>query len=659
MRKTTKMGIPQKGTFFVILAILLLNFGFLNSPETRSVTPTGFSTPELAPVISSDSPIQLNESDITTFLDETITTHMDENHVAGITVSVVKDGEVLFAKGYGYADLAEETPVTGNETLFGIASISKTFTATAVMQLVENGTLDLDEDINNYLESFRIPLMPDASPITLGHLLTHTAGFEESWEAIFYPSFEDLPYLDEFLGEYLPARVFPPGYIQSYSNLGSALVGLIIQEVTGTPFAQYVEDHILKPLGMNSTTAFQLSNGSLMTRHSEGYSYSSDRFILLPHFYCAVPPAGGMSSTAQDMAKFMLMFLNEGVYNNKRILTEESVLQMQAEHVKGHPSINGIGYGFYARTLNNQTFVGHTGGMPSFSSVLALLPKEECGIFISVNTDTGSYGEILTSFMDRYYPAPPIIAKEPLPTTPERLSLFEGYYLPTRRPYVDLDESMISICGSLITQIVVLEENSLLVRSNYLPIDGMSFVEVDDLVFHDKSGQTDIQIAFREEGSGNITFMFLSLSALTAMEKLHSWYLRVIGPKSLEFDEGETNHQILWSVSAADWQESTYSIHRNGSRVFTGNWSSSGTIVYDLNTLDVGIYNFTIVVEDVFNDIATHTVFVHVSSQSVDITSYTSSASLSVASSTTPSWTFPLFLFSVIIILPIRRSKRL
>ncbi len=237
--------------------------------------------------------------------------------------------------------------------------------------------------------------------------------------------------------------------------------------------------------------------------------------------------------------------------------------------------------------------------------------------------------------------------------------MFEGYYLPTRKPYADLDESEISICGNIITQIDAMEDNSLLVRSNYLSIDGMSFVEVEDLVFRDKSGETDIRITFRDEGSGNISFMFLSLSALTAMEKLHSWYLEVTGPETLEFDEGKTNQNILWSVTAADWQACNYTIYRNGSNIATG---TGNIIVQDLNALDAGIYNYTIVVEDILKDKAIHTVIVHVTSQSTE-TSYSSSTvsittTSSIIPSTTPSWDFLLFILSFIIILPVRRWKR-
>ncbi|MFX0065264.1 MAG: serine hydrolase domain-containing protein [Candidatus Hermodarchaeota archaeon] len=621
--KNARSGITQLGIVVLLISSFLLLNSVLSPSVTSSVGLTSIISPSEKPeVINTNTPIQLNETDLTMFLDETIPSYMDENHVAGITISVVKESDLLFAKGYGYADITQEILVTANGTLFGIASISKTFTATAVMKLVENGILDLNEDINNYLESFQVPVMQGANPITLAHLLSHTAGFEESLENIFYSDYASLPSMGPFLRDYLPARVHPPGYIQSYSNLGSGLAGLIVQEVTDIPFGQYVEDQILKPLGMNSTTAYQELPSLLESKHSKGYTYLGGEFITKPHYYCAVPPCGGMSATSRDIANFMIMYLNEGSYKGEQFLEEDTVLQMQAEQFVGHPS-TWIGYGFYSRKLNNQTLVGHTGGMPTFSSIMALLPEHEVGIFISINTDTGSYGDILTEIMDRYYPNPTIL-EDPLPTTPERLSLFEGYYLPTRRVYVSLDESLISMYGSLITQIIAMEDNSLLVRSNYLPIDGMSFVEVDDLVFYDKSGQTDTSIAFREEGAGNFTFMFLSLSALTAMEKLQSWYLDVTGPESLEFNEGEINNRIYWSVSAADWQGNTYSVYRNGSSVATGDWSADVSIKYYLNGLNAGTYNFTIVVADVLQDKATHTVIVHIIARSVDNSNKTS-----------------------------------
>lgn len=605
-----KIRTIQLGVAALISTLLLLNCIFFSSSTTPSESLMSIDS-SLAKVenMDIDTPIHLNATDLTIFLDEYIPSYMDENNVAGITISVVKEGELLLAKGYGYADVEQEIPVIANETLFSIASISKTFTATAVMKLVKNGTLDLNEDVNNYLKSFQVPNLHGANPISLAHLLKHTAGFEESLKNVFYANPADLLPMGEFLREFLPARVHHPGYIQSYSNLGSALAGFIVQEVTGVPYGQYLENSVLKPLGMNSTSAYQQPPSSLFSRHSKGYSYQGE-FIENPYYYCVVPPCGGMSATARDMANFMIMHLNEGNYKGEQFLEEETALQMQAEQFIGHP-MTGIGYGFYSRKLNNQTLVEHTGGMPSFTSTMSLLPEHDVGFFISINTDTGFYREILNNFIDRYYPAPTEILKDPLPTSRERLLAFEGIYLPTRRVYVNLDESLITMYGTIVTQIITLSDNSLLVRSNYLPIDGMSFIEVENLGFRDKSEQTDTSIFFREEGPGNITFMFLSSSALTAMEKIESWYLDVTGPESMEIEEN-INNQIYWSVFASDWQGSTYTVYKNGSSAVTDTWNTGIGIMYDLNNLTEGTYNFTIVIKDILGDEASHTVIVTV-----------------------------------------------
>ncbi|MFX0201612.1 MAG: serine hydrolase domain-containing protein [Candidatus Hodarchaeota archaeon] len=618
--------------FFIVFLPILLPFQIQTHSSVNTNPPpaaiTVASHSEKSPIVSMALPVQLNESYLAIFWDEIIPNHLAEDNVAGVTISVVNASGVLFAKGYGYANVAKGTLVTANETLFNIASISKVFTATAVMKLVENGTLDLNTDVNNYLESFQVPMMPGAGPITLAHLLSHTAGFEESLEDIFISDIDSLPTIGEFLEEYLPARVFPPGYVQGYSNLGSALAGFVVEEVMGVSFGEFVEDHVLKPLGMNSTTAYQQVPSSLAPRHSRGYSNFNGELVSNPHYYCAVPPAGGMSSTAQDMAQIMLMYLNEGSYAGEQFLEETTVQQMQAEQVIGHPELTGIGYGFYRRKMNNQTLVGHTGGMPGFSGIMALLPEHEIGIFIAVNTDSGSYGELLTAFIDRYFPTS-LEPVEALPTTSDRLTQFEGYYLPTRREYVNLSPFLISLYADLITHITVLPDFSLLVRTNYLPIDGMSFVEVDDLLFRDKTGQTDICIGFREEGPGNVTFMFLSLSSLTAMEKINSWYLNVTGLATQEFERESTFKRLYWSVNAFDWQEKNYTLYRNGTSVATGNWSIDTSIIYNLGDLEVGTYNFTLVVEDTLGDQAADTVMVHITSD----VSHTAESSTSVSES--------------------------
>src|SRR5215472_3915298 len=220
------------------------------SPLISAPSPPPANVPVVAP---QPSPVpQLTKADFETFLDALIPSQLRTRNIAGAVVSVVKDGQVLFQKGYGYADVEGKKPVLPEQTLFRPGSISKLFTATAVMQLVEQGKLDLDRDANDYLD-FAIP-KTYVEPITLRRLLTHTAGFEETVKNLFVAHESDMKPLRSYLVNQMPARIFPPGKIPSYSNYGFSLAGYIIERVSGEKFERYVDNHILKPLRMTSST---------------------------------------------------------------------------------------------------------------------------------------------------------------------------------------------------------------------------------------------------------------------------------------------------------------------------------------------------------------------------------------------------------------------
>lgn len=197
-----------------------------------------------------DDPAALAE-----FFDREMAAQMAEHGIAGGAIAVVKDGSVLFQKGFGHADVEAERPVDPETTMFRVGSVGKLFTATAVMQLVEQGQLDLDEDVNAYLD-FAIPETYD-EPVTLAHLLTHTAGFEARWIGMWPDSEEGVEPLGEWLRDHRPARVRPPGIVVSYSNYGMSLAGYIVERVSGLAYGDYVEQHILAPLGMDHSTASQ------------------------------------------------------------------------------------------------------------------------------------------------------------------------------------------------------------------------------------------------------------------------------------------------------------------------------------------------------------------------------------------------------------------
>ncbi|MHA1346617.1 MAG: serine hydrolase domain-containing protein, partial [Candidatus Heimdallarchaeaceae archaeon] len=308
-----------------------------------------------------DIPNQINLED---YIRNEINYEIEEYDISGVTISVVQDGEMIFTQGYGYKDFGYATPVVAEETLFRIGSISKTFTAVATMQLVEIGLLDLDVDINTYLTAFKIP-ETFAEPITLRHLLTHTSGFDVSTSAVLYETYEEMLSLEEDLISNVPDRVRPAGELTGYSNYGSSLVGYIVQEIAGTTFFDYIEENITLPLGMNSTTCRQQLPLELQDDMSSAY-YDNEH----PGFYeyFSLYPAGGFTSTSTDMAKFMMMLLNNGTYNNVTILEENSVQEMFSDQFSVHPDIPAVGLGLYEADYRNAHIIGHGGDTIFFHS---------------------------------------------------------------------------------------------------------------------------------------------------------------------------------------------------------------------------------------------------------------------------------------------------
>ncbi|MDH3272532.1 MAG: beta-lactamase family protein, partial [Gemmatimonadota bacterium] len=289
-------------------------------PYGESFGPPDALGPTEAPTISSET--------VAAFFDAAFDLQRLEHPMVGAVVSVVHDGEVIFQSGYGWADLSGRVPADPEVSLFRIASITKAFVWTGIMQLVERGEIDLDADVNRYLD-FRIPDSYE-EPIRIRHLLTHTAGFEETWTGWGARNAEDVETLGPSLARLLPARVRPPGEHAAYSNYGAALAGYIIERVSGRPWAEYTETEILLPLGMQSTNVRVRMDSDLRRRHARGYVWRDGRFEATDFGYMHLTPAGLMSSTAADMAKFMLAHLNKGALGDARILREETADRMHS-----------------------------------------------------------------------------------------------------------------------------------------------------------------------------------------------------------------------------------------------------------------------------------------------------------------------------------------
>jgi CubicO group peptidase (beta-lactamase class C family) len=350
---------------------------------------------------------ELTAEDLGAFLDGFMPQQIEHADIAGAVVVVVKDGKLVFSKGYGYADVAKKVQISPETTLFRPGSISKLFTWTAVMQQVELGKLDLDRDVNDYLD-FKIP-PAFGKPITLRNIMTHSTGFEETAKDLFVGSADDLRPNKEYLQVHMPARIFPPGTTPAYSNYATTMAAYIVERVSGKSFNDYVEEHIFKPLNMTHATFRQPLPEALKPFMSNGYILGSGE--PKPFEFVQVAPAGSLSASAVDMTHFMIAHLQNGHYGDGQILKPETAVQMHARQDGWPPAMNAMCLGFYEQWRDGHRSIGHGGDTVSFHSNLHLILDANAGLFVSYNSpgraEIDPRGSLFNSFMDRYFPAAP------------------------------------------------------------------------------------------------------------------------------------------------------------------------------------------------------------------------------------------------------------
>jgi CubicO group peptidase (beta-lactamase class C family) len=452
-----------------------------------------------------------DRAEIEAFMDGVMVAQLRDHHIAGATVSVVKDGALFFAKGYGSSDVRKQRPVAADSTMFRVGSISKLFTWTAVMQLVEQGKLDLNTDINKYLD-FKIPAtFPE--PITLTHVMTHSAGFEEEPRDLFTEDPNHITPMGKWLPAHMPKRVRPPGTYSAYSNWATATAGYIVERVSGMPFDDYIEKNILVPLGMTQTTTRQILPAKFTSAVSTGYQWKGGQFAPQKwEIITGAWPAGSVSSTSTDMAKFMIAHLNDGELNGQRILSAATAEKMHTR-VFGHdPRLNGFAYGFYEKSSHGLRIIGHGGDTQWFHSDLALIPSEKVGVFVSYNTNTGSelsFSPFLTEFLDHYYPDPhPTLTSK---ATKDQLQKFAGEYTANRMSY----STFLKVAALSGVTNVAVGDSGMLVAN--VAGQTMHLAPVDSLLFRDVLSNEPI--AFRADKDGHITHAFIGLIPMEALEK--------------------------------------------------------------------------------------------------------------------------------------------
>ena len=350
---------------------------------------------------------------------------MAREKIPGAVFILVADGRIVLARGYGLADVASKRPVDPATTIFPIASISKLFTATALMQLADRGRVDLHTDVNRYLTSVRVP-PTYPQPITAAQLLAHTSGLDEI-PGRRVRSKAELVSLDTFLSSRL-VRVHPPGAMTSYSSYGIALAGLLVQDVARTPFERYISGQIWAPLGMAHT--FMDVPDSLTKHVATPYELDNESLIPVPHEIYQTPPTSSIMSTAPDMARFMIAHLSHGRSAGGRILSDSAAELMHAQQATMHPRIPGWSYGFQLANTNGRRILEHGGDIGGFSALMVLLPDDGVGFFIAHHLEGSNLRfDLRKRILDRYFPdRRPAQVPVPRAADAARLRRFAGSY---------------------------------------------------------------------------------------------------------------------------------------------------------------------------------------------------------------------------------------
>jgi CubicO group peptidase (beta-lactamase class C family) len=471
---------------------------FAQAPKATDTKASAAPAKAAAPEVSSTKAHELTADDLGPFLDGFMPQQIEHADIAGAVVAVVKDGKLLFAKGYGYADVEKKIPVSPETTLFRPGSISKLFTWTSVMQQVELGKLDLDRDVNDYLD-FKIP-PAFGKPITLRNIMTHTTGFEETAKNLFVETAEELRPTGEYLRVHMPARIFPPGATPAYSNYATTMAAYIVERVSGQNFNDYVEEHIFKPLNMTHATFRQPLPDALKPDMSNGYILGSGE---PKHFeYVQVAPAGSLSASAVDMTHFMIAHLQNGKYGDAQILKPETAIQMHArQQGVWLPSMNAMCLGFYEQWLDGHRSIGHGGDTISFHSNLHLILDANAGLFVSYNSpgraEIDPRGLLFNKFMERYFPAPPL-NQPTLATAAQDAAAVAGSYEVSRR----FDTNVLAITTVLgETKITVNpKDNTISMGGKGLNQQPERFREIGPMVFRQVDGNA--KIAFAPDPSG-------------------------------------------------------------------------------------------------------------------------------------------------------------
>lgn len=459
-----------------LAAVPLMAQGPVPAPPVKKA-----EAPALPAVKAPAAPVALDRADLEAWLDGYLPYALERGRIPGAVVVVVKDGQVVLEKGYGYSDVAKRAPVLPESTLFRPGSVSKLVTWTAVMQQVELGKIDLDKDVNAYLD-FKIPAY-QGKPITMRNIMTHTAGFEESVRHLISSDPKAVMTLKKQMPLALPERVFAPGTTPAYSNYATALAGYIVERVSGEDFDSYVENHVFKPLGMTHATFRQPLPKALAPHMSKGYPDITQK---AQPFEMVIPaPAGSLSASGADMGKFMIAHLNDGA----GLMKPETAKMMHDYKAPGVGPLNSMALGFYEQWVNGHRAIAHGGDTVWFHSYLWLFPDSDIGLYISMNApgQAGDAGAVRSAlfhkFADRYLPGTEKPGTVDAKTAKAHAEMMVGNYVSSRGSFTNF-LSVLGLLGQ--AQIGLTEDGKL----SFPALDGLGagardWVEVEPFVWRD------------------------------------------------------------------------------------------------------------------------------------------------------------------------------
>ena len=496
-------GRPDSGTVVlaVVVCALLISAvagpAFANGPTGDSAVDSSDGLDAVEPAGDLDDP-----DDIEAFVDGQIAGQKKVYDVPGVTVAVVNDGEPVLLEGYGYADVSERQPVDPNETSFQVGSVSKVPTWMAVLQGVDDDRLDLDEDVNAYLDDSSVEVADtyDES-ITLDHLGTHTAGFEERNDRLVAQDGDEIRTLEEALATDPPERVRPPGEVTAYSNYGTALAGHVVAEEYDAEFEDHVETELFEPLEMHDSTFEQPLTDDQRDRHAYPHARADGELTTQEYVYVNEAPAGAMTTTAADMTAFMSAAL-DGEHDGERVLDPETVDDLHDQRFTNHEATAGMSYGLMELRGSEPRAVGHGGDLMGAHAQVILLPEEDVGVFVAYNGAGGAQAkaEFTEAFLDRYAPSdrePPERSANVSSDTIERAERVSGEYRSTRA----VESSWHRVLSVVSQQSVDAREDGTIVTSQLGGLAGHErWVEVEPYVYQSVDG--DERIAFEVDDDG-------------------------------------------------------------------------------------------------------------------------------------------------------------